>query len=112
MSTALVRFEEARSQMQIDPAGKVRVCFEMDRTDEALEAVFECVSCGELLAWKRESSWWFCPSCGYELTIQEARKVVGFAQAKLGELAEAITGRGTEWRWVTWLRKLLQRKAV
>ena len=110
MSTALARFEEARSQMEIDPSGKVRVGFELDSYGTSVEAVFECLSCNEFLAWRREKSWWFCPACGYELTIPEARKVVHFAQSKLTALSTAISGRRPECRLVAWLRRLMRRK--
>jgi ribosomal protein L37AE/L43A len=120
MSSALARFEEARAQMKIDPSGKVRIAFEMDVTGTAIEAVFECLSCNEFMVWRREKTWWFCPACGYELTIPEAGNVVQFAQAKLTDLSEAISGRkpekrierGTRWALVEWLRKLMRRREV
>jgi predicted RNA-binding Zn-ribbon protein involved in translation (DUF1610 family) len=110
MTTALERFEEARTQMKIDPSGKIRVGFELDSYGSSLEAVFECLSCNEFLAWRREKTWWFCPVCGYELTIPEARKVVQFAQSKLTDLSTAISGRGPECRWLAWWRRLMRRK--
>ena len=92
--------------------GKIRVTFEVDSEGSRVEAVFECLSCSDLLAWHPGRHWWFCPSCGYELTAPEAKRVIDFARERLRDLSRTVGRGGGEWGLVRWLRRLLRLKGA
>lgn len=108
----LVKIDKDGANIVPDGAAKVRVRFEMDRYDSNLEAVFECLTCTDLLLFADSKKRWICPSCSYELHQLEADMVVMHARVMLDQLQEKLGTRKKKirWAWVTWLRQLLRLK--
>lgn len=107
----LVKIDKDGANIVPDGAAKVRVAFEMDRYGSNLEAVYECLTCSDLLVFSNAKRW-TCPSCSYELHWLEADMVVLHARAMLDQLQEKSGTRKkkTRWAWVMWLRRLLRLK--
>lgn len=103
----LIRLDQARSKLRIDPTGRIRVVFEAD-LDGGLTPHFECLSCSDLLEWWPFRNWFACPSCHYELTPEEARIVLEQAEFMLGKL-ERLASKGVKgWGLLRFLRKALR----
>lgn len=103
-----LRLVSTRSLLQINPTGKVRVSYGNPYYGNASSAVFECISCDDLLVWNPALRWWCCSSCGYELTPPEADKVLRAARQQLHVLALDVRRKGPKWGWVMWLLRLLR----
>lgn len=113
LEESYLRLDAIRSNLRIDHTGKIRVSFELAPFGNHLDAVFECISCADLLTYSQFHQWWYCPSCKYEVTVVEARSVVAYAQRRMLVLAEDVKSKGVHrWRWVTWLLQLLRPKAA
>jgi hypothetical protein len=97
-----------RANMRIDPSGKIRVAFLSPPFADSYDAVFECLSCDDLLVWESKVGWWTCPSCAYELTPDEADDVITQSQMRLKCLSLKVRPKGTRWGWVIWLLRLLR----
>jgi ribosomal protein L37AE/L43A len=111
----LVKIDKDGANIVPDGAAKVRVCFEMDQTGSNLEAVFECLACGDLLVSQGTTKVrWTCPSCTYELHPMEAALVVRHARFLLDRMSEVLVPvKGKkQWVWVVWLLRLLRLKAA
>ena len=108
----LVRFDTSGAQLILEGVGKIRVSFEMRPAGSGLDAVFECLSCTDLLGWSDSRGRWACPTCGFELSPVEAHQVLRYMKHLLGLLATDVQakGGGGQWRWGTWLRRLLRLK--
>lgn len=110
---SLVRLDAVRSNLRLNPIGKIRVSLELVPVGTHQEAIFECMSCADLMIWRPLQVWWQCPSCGYELVPAEAEEVVEHARQQLAVLLSDVREKkGGRWRWVTWLLLLLRRKAA
>ena len=120
MNSGLIRLDSVRHSLKIDAMGKIRVSFELNAIGNDIDAVFECMSCTDLLSWQASSRVWECPHCGYQLTPAEAGGVVANMRRKLNELSAELdelaykveTKVGRKWGWVMWLRRLLRLKAA
>jgi len=109
--TALTYLDANRLGLKLDPTGKVRVIFEPNY-DGRCEPYFECITCQDLMEWDPFRSWWYCPSCHYELTPSEADEVLRGARKMLAKLAKSNREKRNSWRFVTWLKQLLGRKVA
>lgn len=112
-SQSLIRLDAVRHSLKIDATGKIRVSFELNPMGSGMDAVFDCMSCADLLSWRAFNQWWECPHCGYQLTPAEAKIIVAYTQRKLNELSTDVDSKaGRKWAWVMWLRRLLGLKAA
>jgi len=75
-----------RTELRLDPDAKVRVVFE----GEHRVPLFECDTCGELLRWLSDKSWYECPTCEYELTAPEAEDLLGLGVRRLQLVIEDV----------------------
>lgn len=109
----LVKIDKNGANIVPDGFAKVRIAFELDQYGMGLEAVYECLTCSDLLGFVEAKRKWICPSCLFELHPMEADLVVMHAKALLDCLqakSKTEVQRKTQWAWVAWLRRLLRLK--
>ena len=60
---------------------------------------FECVPCNEFFIWDEDRRWFGCPSCGLELTLDEALELGQRAKTVWKQLLNWIKAkRSKPWR--------------
>ena len=99
MTEARAMLDRVRQEIVLDQYGSFRPVLERD-------PYYECNSCECATVWTEADRAWRCPSCGNELTLAEARKLLASVRLYYRTLLDQVDARrGKGWLW----RKIFSR---
>lgn len=106
----------ARTRIRINPTSAVQVFTQpdFDAPGAPLLSSFRCLACDEPLTFDEGPGeisirWWKCPSCGIELTADEAQQLLNAVRDSLERLNRDVSTRSGRWHWVQRLLQFIRR---
>ena len=92
---------------RVCPFGKVKIIFD---PDDGVTSLFECSTCQEVLSIYDDREIFFCPECGFEMDMSEARSVCDVYIHIIGDMAPKLKTKKIGWLKWLWAKLFGGRK--